>query len=280
LLTAWVRSIIYYVLTIRSGVVEIKIMPISDKTRKLLWGRSGNRCAICKCELVIIATNLDDESIVGEECHIISSSTSGPRYDQSLPQEKLDAYENLILLCRTHHKMIDDQSESYSSDILRQMKMNHEVWVSEKLSASQNPKRVKIHRVKQNIPAYLVRLTTGREALNLVLHSYVMWTNHDELNTQEEVDLIGGFLQNLRDLADIGSELEPADEVQASFSLTKSLEELERAGYFVFGGREIQLIEGGNEEPSDWPVAFLSILRKNNGSIVTANPHEVGNLGV
>ena len=54
-------------------------MPITDKTRKILWGRSGNRCAICKNELVIDATGQDAESVVAEECHIISPRQNGPR---------------------------------------------------------------------------------------------------------------------------------------------------------------------------------------------------------
>ena len=109
---------------------------ITDKTRKILWGRSGNRCAISKHELVVDATAVDNESVIGEECHIISSRPNGPRYDPSYPQEKLNTYENLILLCRIHHKMVDDQCESYTVDVLRQMKVNHELWVSQKLMDS------------------------------------------------------------------------------------------------------------------------------------------------
>lgn len=108
-------------------------MAITDKTRKILWGRSGNRCAICKHELVVDATVIDGESVVGDECHIISSRSDGPRYDSSYPQEKLDIYENLILLCRVHHKMVDDQNESYTVDMLRRIKIDHEAWVSQKL---------------------------------------------------------------------------------------------------------------------------------------------------
>jgi predicted restriction endonuclease len=87
-------------------------MPISDKTRKILWGRSGNRCAFCRHELVIDATTADDESVIGEECHILSRKGQGPRYDSSYPSEQLDEAENLILLCRIHHKMVDDQHET------------------------------------------------------------------------------------------------------------------------------------------------------------------------
>ena len=113
---------------------------ITDRTRRILWGRSGNRCIFCRRELVVNATAADDESVVGDECHIISSHPNGPRYDPSYSVKKLHVCENLILLCRVHHKMIDDQCESYTVDILRQMKVNHDLWVSQKLTDS--PKEV------------------------------------------------------------------------------------------------------------------------------------------
>ena len=49
---------------------------ISDKTRKVLRGRSGNHCTICKHELVVEATPQDTESVVGDECHIISAKSN------------------------------------------------------------------------------------------------------------------------------------------------------------------------------------------------------------
>lgn len=252
-------------------------MAISDKTRKILWGRPGNRCAICKLELVVDATGIDDESVVGDECHIMSSLSSGPRHDPSFPRDKLDTYENLILLCRVHHKMVDDQYESYAVAILRQMKVNHEVWVSNQLSDTQNSKPLKFRRIKKNIPAYLIRLTTGTEVLNLILNSYAFLTGHDELKSQEEVDLIGNFLQTIQDLGDIGNSLEAGDRVKTAYDLARSLEELDNSGFFVFGGREIQLLESGTmAEPENWPVAILQVLRKDNDAITYVNPNNVG----
>jgi len=81
-------------------------MAIFNKTRKILWGRAGNRCAICKHVLVVNSTPKNDESVIGEECHIVSGQTNGPRYDPTFTKEKLDSFENLMLLCRIHHKMI------------------------------------------------------------------------------------------------------------------------------------------------------------------------------
>jgi len=247
-------------------------MVITDKTRKILWGRAGNRCAICKRELVVDATATDDEAVIAEECHIVSSRPNGPRYDSSYPQEKLNAYDNLILLCRVHHKMIDDQYENYTVNILRQMKVTHELWVKRKLADISKPKPAKLRRVKVNIPAYLARLTTGKEVLDLVMYACAFSTDHDELKSQREVELVGSFLQNVRDLIDLSDVLEPMHQVKESYDLTRSLEELEHAGFFVFGGREIQRLEGGiPSEPSDWPIAILSVLRRDNDVIMHAN---------
>ena len=62
-------------------------MAITDKARKVLWGRSGNRCAICRQKLVVEQTDLDAESVVGDECHIISGLPNGPRHDSSIPPD-------------------------------------------------------------------------------------------------------------------------------------------------------------------------------------------------
>ena len=51
---------------------QTSIMALSGKTRKVLWGRSGNRRAICRREIVLDATPSDDASVVGDECHIVS----------------------------------------------------------------------------------------------------------------------------------------------------------------------------------------------------------------
>ena len=75
------------------------------------------------------ATPEDDESVVGDECHIVSGKPIGPRYDSEYPVEEIDSYLNLILMCRVHHKMVDDQAETFTADILHQ----HESWVVQAL---------------------------------------------------------------------------------------------------------------------------------------------------
>ena len=101
----------------------------------------------------------DDESIVGDECHIISGKPNGPRYSPDFPSDELNSYLNLVLLCRVHHKMIDDQSETFAADILRQLKENHERWVRDSLDAasatgrSADPRIAAFQEVRSAMPA-------------------------------------------------------------------------------------------------------------------------------
>lgn len=109
-------------------------MPISEKTRRILWARSGNRCAICRNPLVLDATRSSSASIVGEECHIVAQSAGGPRASPDVDVEDIDEIENLLLLCAVHHKLVDDQHETYTVKILRELKKNHEIWVDGSLT--------------------------------------------------------------------------------------------------------------------------------------------------
>lgn len=100
-------------------------MAISDRTRKILWARSGNQCAICRETLVKDGTAQSAESVIGEEAHIVARSPGGPRYE-ALPDNKRDEPENLLLLCRVDHKQVDDQVEEFTVGKLRQIKTEHE----------------------------------------------------------------------------------------------------------------------------------------------------------
>lgn len=102
-------------------------MAITLKTHKMLWGRSGNKCAFpdCNKELVLDETETDDSSIVGDEAHIVAKEPNGPRGDSILSSNDRDKYDNLILLCKVHHKLVDDQPNTYTVEKLSEMKRKH-----------------------------------------------------------------------------------------------------------------------------------------------------------
>lgn len=110
-------------------------MGILVKTRKVLWGKSGNRCNFpdCRKELCL-KEDFEEHLILGEECHIVAKSKKGPRGKSDLSKAERDQYDNLILLCDEHHKKIDKNVEKYTVKKLHAIKNDHEKWVSKKLN--------------------------------------------------------------------------------------------------------------------------------------------------
>lgn len=223
---------------------------------------------MCKHKLVIEPSALNSESVVGDECHIISGAKGGPRFDPSFPLFEVDKLSNLILLCRIHHKLIDDQAEIYTADHLRRMKADHEKWLELKLREEPEPRPVRVRRIKSEIPTRLLVIQSGKELLNLATGCHAMhWGYSDDLDT-EETELVGSFIQNVADYGGLAAELEPIEHIRAAKSLHDELESLNGRGLMVFAAKEKQSIEGGFSGPSIWRVLHLSVSRGSDSGIV------------
>lgn len=101
------------------------------KDVKFLWGRSGNRCAFPKCRIEL--ATYGESNVIGEIAHIIAKNPKGPRGNDSLSLEKRDEYANLILLCPTHHTLIDNDPNQWTAKKLFNIKNEHEQWVIRQL---------------------------------------------------------------------------------------------------------------------------------------------------
>jgi hypothetical protein len=108
---------------------------IKEKDIKLLWGKAANICSFENCNTSLVDENKKDikDVIIGEQAHIVAHKEDGPRGDSSFPKDKLEDYQNLILLCPTHHTSIDKNPEKYSVALLHEMKEKHEAWVTERV---------------------------------------------------------------------------------------------------------------------------------------------------
>lgn len=95
----------------------------SDKTVKKLFALSRNRCAYPKCDTPIVHPS---GTVIGEVCHIKAQNSGGPRFDAIQSDEARHAFDNLILLCSVHHRVVDDQSATYTVELLAEMKEMHE----------------------------------------------------------------------------------------------------------------------------------------------------------
>lgn len=237
-------------------------MGISDRTRKLLWGRSGNRCAICRALLVAEATPTDPAAIVGDECHIIAQSANGPRaIDAS--SSGVDSENNLILLCRVDHKRVDDQQNYFTAERLHAIKLAHESWVHTSLSAAP-PDRLAVRVKREAQPVSLTLVENGTTLLNLVMGAEAYDFENDDLKNREEVERVADFLQNLHDYGEIGDDLQSGDRVKARYELSLALNELAEAGFLVYGGRARHTLTGGVGPPMPWFVATLRVKRLDN----------------
>jgi len=105
---------------------------IPRKVLKILWARSGGKCAICKEEIILEAEK-DDPTPIGEMAHIEGFKPGSPRYNSSMTDKERNSCENLIILCPTCHKKIDKNPSEYPVEKLKQIKAEHEKWVEEKL---------------------------------------------------------------------------------------------------------------------------------------------------
>ena len=207
-------------------------MAISEKTRKMLWAKSGNRCAICKIEL-ITEQKTDSNLNIGEECHIISSKSKGPRHKSNL--NDYDSFDNLILLCRNHHKEIDTLIDSFPEEI-----------------------------------KFLVRISSGKELMNILSDAMGYRVDYDNIISKDEADYIGSTLQTFIDYGEISSDLEIQDKINIGLEFDNQIKKLDKEGYFIFGEKNVEEYRGVKKIS----IATLLIKRKDNEEIIKLNLNE------
>jgi hypothetical protein len=100
-----------------------------DLTVIKLWVRAGGRCEFRGCNEYLLVDNLTlEEANFSNIAHIVAAELNGPRGGFDLPFEKRSEIENLMLLCRRHHTLIDNKKleEKYPVELLREHKKLHE----------------------------------------------------------------------------------------------------------------------------------------------------------
>lgn len=121
-------------------------MAITQKSIKLLWSAAAGRCSFPACweRLTFHEAESSAPFTLGEMAHIRGEQPGSNRHDSSQSPVERDDYSNLILLCPTHHTLIDrpENEAVYAVALLHQYKAEHERSVLERLdrdpSASRN----------------------------------------------------------------------------------------------------------------------------------------------
>lgn len=115
-------------------------MTIPQKDIKLLCAKAAGRCSApdCRAKLVVDASEAvqSKKVLIGKNCHIIAEKPEGPRGNSILSDEDRNCYPNLILLCISHHDLIDQDPAAWPVELLHQIKTDHELWVETQLTES------------------------------------------------------------------------------------------------------------------------------------------------
>jgi tetratricopeptide (TPR) repeat protein len=98
--------------------------PAADCNR--LWALSGGRCAYPGCDQPLVERGSSKWVTQGEIAHIHACSEGGARFDRRLTVAQRDSYENTLLLCRRHHRLIDTDAPAYPADVIRAWKNTRE----------------------------------------------------------------------------------------------------------------------------------------------------------
>lgn len=229
-------------------------MAIHDETRRRLWARSGNLCAICRTLLVREDADGERGALIGQEAHIIARSPGGPRYEP-LEVTRRDSYDNLVLLCANDHREVDTQPERYPVARLQDIKRAHERWVAQRLTAeghSTDPGEAW---------AYASMMATGDDVWSILQGSLAYVLNAPSDLTADEEDLVDRVLQECRDWGEIWPDVtdQGLRHVRdAKRSIRQAITDLTDAGFVLLGGAtDMPIVDGS----LTGRVAFFEVRR-------------------
>lgn len=106
--------------------------PISSINKYLVWVRSGGRCQYRGCNKVlhtdILTKRNFNQSYIA---HIVADKPLGPRGDILRSSLLADDIDNLMLMCDTHHRLIDKVDVvGHPESLLLEMKREHEARIN------------------------------------------------------------------------------------------------------------------------------------------------------
>ena len=102
-----------------------------DFSEKVKWHvarRVGLRCSNPDCRALTSGPTLDDSKSlnIGVAAHICAASPQGARYDSDMTPEERSHATNAIWLCQNCGKMIDNDEDRFTSELLQEWKADAE----------------------------------------------------------------------------------------------------------------------------------------------------------
>jgi hypothetical protein len=140
-------------------------MPPSEKVKRIIWTKSAGHCAKCREILCVPGVSAEMSHLIGDVAHIVAEEEDGPRGVSALTQEQRNLEPNLLLLCKPHHKQVDDDPANYTVEALTKMSLSHQSWVESCLSLSPVWDTKLFHLYYINVPR--LSLLTSIQGTNL-----------------------------------------------------------------------------------------------------------------
>ncbi|MNW42876.1 hypothetical protein D3C74_200600 [compost metagenome] len=139
----------------------------------MLWGKAAGRCEYRGCnELLHIdpkTKSLMNRSYIA---HIVADSPGGPRGDQVLSPKLAKDISNLMLLCDTHHRLIDIKDVAgHPTELLLAMKHEHEQRI-ELVTHVQEDRQTEIVLYGSNIGDHSYPISYERSVLAVLPEMY------------------------------------------------------------------------------------------------------------
>jgi hypothetical protein len=100
---------------------------VSTKTKSVIWGKGAGRCYFCNTSLIGDLMAGNENANFGFVAHVVGEKETSPRGDKVRSPQLEDDVSNLMLMCYSHHKLIDvDEKDNYPEPRLLEMKARHE----------------------------------------------------------------------------------------------------------------------------------------------------------
>lgn len=177
-------------------------------------------------------------------CHKFCGNNMEVHHIKAQEKGGSNSFENAIPLCFDCHAIVCQYDPKHPKGIKfseKELIQHRDAWYKSVQQGNQSAKKqnsdkvqsIKIYHEKgyQNIMLY--KASDGKEILNFLIGAYGI-AYDEEAETLDEIKLIGGFIQNIKELLDFDDLIdEPCDRIMTAFNLTEDIKELDRVGFWV-----------------------------------------------
>ncbi|MHB1462447.1 MAG: SAVED domain-containing protein [Armatimonadota bacterium] len=169
-------------------MVKSKRPDIPDSVRLMLWVAAGGRCEYEGCNQPLWYDALTKMTLnKADAAHIFAISKGWARYDQEESKKQAVDISNLMLLCKDHHRLVDNEgADTHAAERLLDMKRRHEERI-ELLTSIQEDRKSYVVLYSANIGRLNSSVRWEDAAPAMVPHRYPAEIRPIELGTSRSV---------------------------------------------------------------------------------------------